>query len=107
MPIADILQKPVDYRYGNHVGHTLGDVAAVTLKSDPNHFAVLHYRAAAVARIDLRADLDCQMLVNRRMSVELEVNSRHDSSCNRHSFATDWIPISRDGRFQRRNSAKF
>ena len=61
MPVLDILEKPANHRRGNHVSDALGDVAAVTLEGDADHFAVLHHRAAAVSRIDLRADLDREM----------------------------------------------
>ena len=44
--------------------HALRDVATVALKRDADDFAVLHNRSAAVAGIDLRADLNRQMLVN-------------------------------------------
>jgi hypothetical protein len=64
LPIGDVFQKPVDHRSRYHVGDALSDVATVTLKRDANDFAVLHYRTAAIARINLSADLDCQMLVN-------------------------------------------
>ena len=64
MPVANVFQKPVNHRSRNHIGDTLSDVAAVTLKRDANDLAVLHNRTAAIARIDLSADLDCQMLIN-------------------------------------------
>src|SRR5256886_7474392 len=64
LPVADVLQKTIHHRCGNHVGHALRDVAAISLKRHANDFAVLHHGAAAVARVDLRADLDRQMLVN-------------------------------------------
>ena len=64
LPVADVLQKTIHHRCGNHVGHALRDVAAISLKRHANDFAVLHDGAAAVARVDLRADLDRQMLVN-------------------------------------------
>src|SRR5580765_227893 len=107
MPVADILQKPLYHRCGNHVSHALGHITAVTLEGYAYHFAVLHYRAAAVSRVYLRADLYRQMLIDRRVSVELEINPRHDSGGNRHPFASDWITVRRDGRFQRGNLAQF
>src|SRR5437016_9395519 len=101
MPIANVLQKPIYHRRGNHVGHPLSDIAAVTLKGDADHLGVLHHRTTAVAWVDLRADLDRQMLVNRRMRVELKINSRHDPGCDRHPFTADWITIRRNGGFKR------
>src|SRR4029453_15256987 len=107
MPVADVLEEPLYYRCGNHVGHALGHITAVTLEGYADHFAVLHYRAAAVSRIDLRADLDRQMLIDRRVCVELEINPGDDPGRDRHPLASDWITVRRDGRFQRRNLAKF
>src|SRR6266480_5606746 len=106
MPISDVLEKPLYHRCGNHVSHSLGDVTTVTLKGNANYFGVLHYRPTAVSRVDLCTDLDRQMLIDRRVRVELEINARHDSGGNRHSLAPDWITVRRDGRFQGRNSAK-
>ena len=65
MPIADILKKPFYHGRRNHVGYSLGDIAAVTLKGDADDFGVLHYRATTVSRVNLRADLDRQMLIDR------------------------------------------
>src|SRR5207248_8943309 len=106
MPIADVLQKPIDHRRGNHVGNALRDIAAVTLKGNADHFGVLHYRSAAVAGIDLRADLNREVLIDRRMSVELEIDPRNDARCDRHAFAADRVAVSRDGGFELRNTAK-
>ena len=75
MPVADVLQESIDHRCGNHVGNALGDVAAVALKCNADHFGVLHHRTAAVAGINLGADLDRQMLINRGMGIVLKINS--------------------------------
>src|SRR4030095_16152172 len=40
------------------------------------------------------------------MRIELEINPRHDSGGDRHPLSSNWITVGRDGRFQRRNSAK-
>src|SRR5438094_7322277 len=40
------------------------------------------------------------------MRVELEIDPRHDPGGDRHPLASDWVAVSRDGRFQRRNPAK-
>src|SRR5436305_396489 len=50
-------------------------------------FALEHYRPAAVARVNLRADLNGEMRIDRRMSVEREIDPRNDPSRDRHSFA--------------------
>src|SRR5215813_6911110 len=97
MPVADVLQKPLYHGCGNHVGHALGDVTAVTLKRNADHFGVLHYRATTISRVNLRADLDRQVLIDRGMRVELEINPRHDSCRDRHPLASDWITVRRDG----------
>src|SRR5258708_33202958 len=106
MPVTDVLQKPLYHRCGNHVSHALGHITAVTLESYADDFAVLHYRPAAVSRVDLRADLDRQMLIHRRVRVELEINPRHAPARERHPHASNWITVRRDGRFQRGNPAK-
>src|ERR1700756_1325867 len=106
MPVADVLQKPLDHWSGNHVGHALGHITAVTLECYADHFAVLHYGAAAVSRIDLRADLDRQMLIDRRVCVQLEINPGDNPGRDRHPLTSDWITVRRDGRFQRRNPAQ-
>src|SRR4029434_9676592 len=94
-------------RSRNHVGPALSDVAAVTLKRDANDFAVLHHGTAAVARVDLRADLDRQMLVNCRVCVELKINPRHDARRDGHPFSANWITIRRYGGLQRWDAAQF
>src|SRR5206468_12473465 len=70
------------------------------------YLAILHDRPTAIPRIDLRADLDGKMLVDRRMSVELEINSRNDPGSDRHALATNWVTIGRDGRFQLRDATE-
>src|ERR1043165_1935621 len=107
MPVADILQKPLYHRCGNHVSHTLGHITAVTLEGYADYFAVLHDRAATISGVYLRADLDRQMLIDRRVRVELEINPRNDSRGDRHPLASDWITVCGDRRFQRRNLAQF
>src|SRR4030095_4987356 len=106
MPVADILQKPLYHRCGNHVSHALGHITAVTLERYADYFAVLHDWAATISRVYLRADLDRQMLIDRRVRVELEINPRNDPGGDRHPLASDWITVRRDGRFQPRNPAK-
>ena len=64
MPIADVFQEPGNDRSGNHVGYALRHIAAVTLKRDADHFGVLHHWATAVARINLGADLDREVLID-------------------------------------------
>src|SRR2546423_14595377 len=64
MTVLDILEKSPDPRRRNHVGDALRDIAAITLERDAGHFRVLHYRAAAVARINLRADLNGEMRID-------------------------------------------
>jgi hypothetical protein len=81
---------------GNHVGDALSDVAAVTLKCNADYLAVLHHRSAAVTRVDLGANLNRKVLIDRRMSVKLKVNSRHNPSSDRHSFPANGITVSRN-----------
>ena len=107
MRVVDVLQEPGNHRRRDHIGDALRDIAAVTLKSNADDLAILHYRSAAVAGIDLRADLDREVLVDGRMRVELKINPRHDSSGNRHPLAADRITIGRNGRFQRGDPAEF
>src|SRR4029078_1923680 len=106
MPVADVLQKPLYHWSRNHVGDALGHITAITLKSYADHFAVLHYRAAAVSRVDLRADLDRQMLIDRRVCVELEIDTGDDPRRDRHPLPPNRITVCRDRRFQARNPAK-
>ena len=82
------------------------DVAAVSLKSDADDFGVLHHRAAAVARINLRADLNREVLIDRRMRVELEIDARDDAGRDRHAFAAKRKSVGRDDRFELRNAAE-
>src|SRR5581483_3048180 len=103
MPVVDVPEKPLDHRGGNHVGDALSYITTVTLECYADHFCVLHYRAAAVAGINLRADLDRQVLIHGRVRVELKINPGHDPCGDRHALAPNRITICRDGRFQRRN----
>src|SRR5947209_14915117 len=107
MPILDVLQETANHRSRYHVSNPLRDVAAVTLERHADHLAVLHDRSAAVSRIDLRADLNREVRVDRRMRVKLEVDARDDTGGNRHALTADWITVGRDRRFEFRNSAKF
>src|ERR1700730_17711082 len=107
MPVLYILQKAAAHRRRHRVSNPLRDVAAVTLERHADHLAVLHDRAAAVSRIDLRADLNRKVRVDRRMRVKLEVDARDDAGGNRHALTADWITVGRDRRFKFRNSAEF
>src|SRR5205085_8291635 len=102
--VLDVGKEAANYWGRNHVGDALRDVDAVTLKGDSDYLAILHDRSAAISRIDLRADLNGKMLVDRRMSVELEINTRNDPGSDRHALATNRITIGRNGRFQLRDS---
>src|SRR6266550_484532 len=102
--IFDVGKEAANYRRRDHVGNPLRHIAAVTLKGDSNYLAILHDRPAAIPRIDLRADLNGKVLVDRRMGVELEINARNDPGSDRHALATNWVTIGRDGRFQLRDS---
>ena len=104
--ILDVCQETVNHRRRNHISDALRNVAAVALECDANHFRILHHRTAAVTRIDLRADLNREMGINRRMGVELEIDARNDTGRDRHAFAAERITVSRDGRFQLGNSAE-
>src|SRR5262249_230238 len=42
----DILQKTSDYRRWDHISDILCDLAAVSLKCDPDNLAILHHRSA-------------------------------------------------------------
>ena len=64
MAVRDIFQETLNDRRRNHVSDALRDIAAVSLKRDAHDFAVLHHRSAAVARIDLRADLNGEVLID-------------------------------------------
>src|SRR5215467_3440645 len=61
---ADVFQKSIDHRGGNHVGNALSYVAAISLERYANYFAILHHWPTAITRIDLRADLNRQMLID-------------------------------------------
>ena len=89
MAIFDVFQKTSNDRRRDHVGDSLRDVAAVTLERDAHHLGVLHDWSSAVARIDLRADLNRQVLVDGRMRVKLEIDSRDNACRDRHPFAAD------------------
>src|ERR1041384_4278646 len=79
MPILYVLQKPLNHGRRDHVSDSLRNVAAVTLEGDADDLAILHYRSAAIARIDLGADLDRQVLVYRRVGIKLEVDARNNA----------------------------
>src|SRR5664279_1598487 len=91
VPVLDIREKTLNHRCGNHIGDALCHVAAISLKGHADHFRALHHGPAAVAGIDLRADLDREMLVDRRMRVELKIDSRNNAGGYRHSLATERI----------------
>ena len=63
-PVADVFEETIDHRRRHHVSDALRDVAAVTLKRHADHLRVLHDRPATVARINLRADLHREVLVD-------------------------------------------
>src|SRR6266550_1281701 len=65
MSVLDVGKEPANYGSRNHIGNALRDIAAVTLKGDSNYLAILHDRPTAIPRIDLRADLDGKMRVDR------------------------------------------
>ena len=106
VPVLDVCQETVNHRRRNHVSDALRNVAAVALECDADHFRILHHRTAAVTRIDLRADLNREMGINRRMRVELEIDARNDTGRDRHAFAAERIAVSRDRRFQLGNSTE-
>src|SRR5438552_9569006 len=106
MTVLDVFEEAPNHRRRNHVSDTLRDVAAISLERHADHLRVLHHGSAAVARIDLRADLNREMLINRRMGIELEIDSRNDAGGHRHSLAAQRITIGRYDRFQLRNPAK-
>src|SRR5207248_8291118 len=104
--VLDVAKETADYWARYHVGDALRDIATVTLKGDSNYLAILHDWPIAIPRIDLRADLNSEMLVDRRMSVELEINSRNDPSSDRHALAPNRVTIGRNGRFQLRDTSE-
>src|SRR5260370_32061497 len=95
MAVAHVLEKTIDYRSRHHVSDTLRDVAAVTLKRDPDHFRLLHHRATAVARINLRTDLNREVLIDRRVGVKLEIDPRNNTASFRHPLPAHWIHVTR------------
>src|SRR4029077_11289915 len=102
--VLDVGKETANYWSRYHVGDALRDIATVTLKGDSNYLAILHDWPTAIPRIDLRADLNSEMLIDRRMGVELEINSRNDPGSDRHALATNRITIGRNGRFQLRDT---
>ena len=64
LTVLDVREKAANDRRGNHVGHALRDVSAISLERHADHLRILHDRATAVPGIDLRANLDREMLVN-------------------------------------------
>ena len=105
-PVLDVAEEAANHRRRNHVSDALRDVAAVALEGDADDFGILQNRAAAVPRIDLRADLDREMRVDRGMRVEIKIDPRNDACRNRHALAADGVAIRGDGRFERRNAAE-
>ena len=77
--VGHVFQEPIDDRRRDHVGDALRDIAAVALERHADDFAVLHHGAAAVAGIDLRADLNREVLIDCRVRVELEIDARHNA----------------------------
>jgi hypothetical protein len=63
--LADVLEETINHRRRHHVSDALRDVTAVTLKRDADHLRVLHHGTATVARINLGADLNGEVLINR------------------------------------------
>ena len=104
--IGNVFEKTTNDRRRHHVSNALGDVAAVTLKRDADDFGVLHHRAATIARINLRADLNGKVLINRGVGIKLEIDARNDAGGDRHAFAANWITVGRDRRFELGNTAK-
>ena len=84
----------------------MGDVAAVTLKGNADDFGVLHDGAATIARINLRADLNGEVLIDRRVRIKLEIDSRNDAGGDRHAFAPNRITVGRNRRFELGNTAE-
>ena len=87
-------RKRVNHRRRNHVGNALGDIAAVTLKCDarlPSPFCItgppllpgLIWALIWIGKV----------LIDRRMGVELEIDSRDNPSGDRHSLAADRITV--------------
>src|SRR5207253_10235235 len=68
---------PYTTLFRSHVSNALGDIAAVTLKRDADDFGVLHDGAATIARINLRADLNGKVLINRGDRKSTRLNSSH------------------------------
>ncbi len=81
-------------------------IAAIALERDPDDFPILHHGPAAVAGINLCADLDREVLIDRGVGVELKVDARDDAGRDGHALAADRITVGRDGRFQLGNSAQ-
>src|SRR5580704_6365296 len=106
MPVLDIFEETPDHRSRNHVSDTLRDITAVPLKCDADDSRILHHRPAAVSRINLRTDLNGQVLVDRRMGVELKIDARNDPGRDRHALAADRISVSGNDRFQFWNSTE-
>ena len=94
--VFDVLEEATDHGGRHHVSDALGDVAAITLKRYADDFGVLHHRAAAVARINLRADLNSEVLINGGVGVKLEVDPRDNPGRDRHAFTANRVTIGRD-----------
>src|ERR1051325_8309496 len=77
MTVLDIAEKALNHRGRNHISNAWGNIATVSLKCSTDDFPILHYRPATVARINLSTDLNRQVLIDRRMGVELEINPPH------------------------------
>ena len=96
MPVFDVFEEAANHRSRHHVGDALGDIAAITLKGYAHDLGVLHDRPAAVARINLCADLNRQVLIDRGVGVKLKISARDNPRRDRHAFAADRVTIGRD-----------
>src|SRR5678816_4244975 len=97
MCIRDSFEKAANHRCRDHICDPLRDVSTVALEGDADHFAALHNGATAVTWVDLGADLNREVRIDRRVGVKVEVDPRNDTGGDRHALATNWVAVSRDG----------
>ena len=101
MAVLDILEEPFDDGRRDHVADVLGDISAISLEGHADDFAILHDRAAAVAGVDRRIDLDRQVGIHPRVRVRLEVDARDDPLGHREAGPADRVAVDRNDRFDR------
>src|SRR5207245_9045065 len=63
--VPEILEESANHRGRYHVSDALRHVAAIALKRHADHFGVLHDWSTAIAWIDLRTDLNCEVRIDR------------------------------------------